>query len=44
MSIEDNQFLTFELSDEIYAILIFKIKENIGIVDITKEVKLPEYL
>ena len=44
MAKHDNKYLTFKLSDEKYAIPITKIKEIIGMLNITKVPRLPQFI
>lgn len=44
MAGENNKFLTFGLDEENYAIPILKIKEIIGMMDITKIPRLPNFI
>lgn len=44
MAKEDNKFLTFELGEENYAIPILKVKEIIGMMDITTVPRLPDFI
>lgn len=44
MAGENSKYLTFGLGDENYAIDILKIKEIIGMMDITKVPRLPDYI
>ena len=44
MGKQDNKFLTFKLAEEKYAIPIKKIREIIGMQNITKVPKLPEFI
>ena len=42
--IKDGKFLTFALNDEEYGVEILKVKEIIGLMDITTVPKTPEYM
>lgn len=44
MAKEDNKFLTFQLGEECYAIPILKVKEIIGMMDITTVPRLPDFI
>lgn len=44
MAKEDNKFLTFVLGEENYAIPILKVKEIIGMMDITTVPRLPDFI
>lgn len=44
MAEESNKFLTFDLGEENYAIEILKIKEIIGMMDITRVPRLPDFI
>ncbi|MCK5130056.1 MAG: chemotaxis protein CheW [Clostridiales bacterium] len=44
MAIYDNKFLTFKLKDERYGIPIIKIREIIGMLDITSVPRLPSFI
>jgi purine-binding chemotaxis protein CheW len=44
MAKEDNKFLTFVLGEECYAIPILKVKEIIGMMDITTVPRLPDFI
>jgi purine-binding chemotaxis protein CheW len=41
---EDRKFLVFELGEESYAIPILKVKEILGMVNITKVPRMPDYI
>ncbi len=44
MAKQMNKYLTFLLEEEVYAISILKIKEIIGMMDITELARMPEYV
>ena len=41
---ETNQYLTFELADEIYGVAVSKIKEVLEIIDITRVPRMPDFM
>ena len=44
MAKQENKYLTFQLGEEGYAIPILKVKEIIGMMDITEVPKMPEFV
>ena len=41
---EINQYLTFEIADEIYGVTVSKVKEVLELIDITRVPKMPEFM